>query len=150
MAQQQQAGLNPEPTVPAEGESEEPEVFVVASTPKLKEDLKAAGLKLFKEGMITGVSGLLLSEGERLGIDVICILTEANPMYPDARAAARLIEIINKLEFVKVDLDTLTKQAEEIEEKVRDSMMQAQKYLDAQQKQQQEPEQRVVPAHMYG
>jgi uncharacterized protein len=127
----------------------EPEVFVVASTPALKDKLEKTDLNLFKEGMITGVSGLLLSEGERLGIDVICILTEANPMYPDARAAGRLIEALNKLESLDIHLDKLNKQAEEIEEKVRDSMMQAQQYLDAQQKQQ-SPEQRVVPSHMYG
>ncbi|UCH89966.1 MAG: proteasome assembly chaperone family protein [Thermoplasmata archaeon] len=137
------------PVPPTISEGEEPEVFVVASTPELKKELEGTEVKLFKEGMITGVAGLLLSEGERLGIDVMCILTEANPMYPDARAAARLIDTLNKLKIMEIDLETLNKQAEEIEEKVRDSMMQAQKYLDAQQKQQ-APDQRVVPAHMYG
>jgi uncharacterized protein len=144
-----QAPGEAQPQLDETTEEAEPEVFVVASTPSLKEQIKKSDLKLFKDGMITGVAGLLLSEGERLGIDVVCILTEANPMYPDARAAARLIETLNKLEYTKVELDTLNRQAEEIEEKVKDSMMQAQKYLDAQQKQQ-GPEQRVVPAHMYG
>jgi uncharacterized protein len=132
------------------GEVKEPEVFVVASTEKLKDQLEEKGLKLFKEGMITGVAGLLLSEGERLGIDIICILTEANPMFPDARAATRMLEELTKIESLDLDLDKLEKQAEEIEEKVKDSMMQAQKYLEAQQKQGQQPTERVVPAHMYG
>lgn len=131
------------------GEDAEPKVFVVASTETLKKKLEDAGLNLFKEGMITGVAGLLLSEGERQGIDVVCILTEANPMYPDARAAARLIEVLNIIGSLEVDLGKLTKQAEEIEEKVRDSMMQAQQYLEAQQKGQ-PAEQRVVPPVMYG
>ena len=131
------------------GEPKEPEVFIVASTEKLKGQLEEKGLKLFKEGMITGVAGLLLSEGERLGIDIICVLTEANPMFPDARAATRLLEAFNQVEGLELDLDKLEKQAEEIEEKVKDSMTQAQKYLDAQQKQGQAPTERVVPAHMY-
>jgi uncharacterized protein len=132
-----------------DGEDAAPKVFVVASTEPLKQKLEDAGLELFKEGMITGVAGLLLSEGERLGIDVVCILTEANPMYPDARAAARLIDVLNKVGSLEVDLEKLTKQAEDIEEKVRDSMMQAQQYLEAQQ-QGQPGEQRVVPPLMYG
>jgi uncharacterized protein len=149
--QQQQRGVpgSSDEESDEEKEEEKPEVFVIASTPELKKKLEDSGLNIFKEGMITGVSGILLSEGERLGIDVVCILTEANPMFPDARAASRLIEVVNHMEDLNIDLDKLNRQAEEIEEKVRDTMMQAQKYLDAQQKQA-SPDQRIAPQHMYG
>jgi len=64
----------------------------IASTPKMKGFLKKYNLLETKEGMITGVNGVLLYEGALIKQDVICLLSEAHASYPDSRAAANLLK----------------------------------------------------------
>jgi uncharacterized protein len=66
--------------------------------------LQENGLTEFTEGVITGVAGVLLNEGRRRDFNVATILAEAHPDYPDARAAARVIEMINRF-LLHIDLD---------------------------------------------
>jgi len=133
------------------GQQAEPEkevrVFGVGSTPAARDMLAEAKIDQFKIGMITGVSGTLLSEGERLGKDVICLLVEANAMYPDARGAAKLVEAIDKLmPDVQVDLKELYKEAEMIEENVKATVEKTKEMLTARQGQ----AERLGKSYMYG
>jgi uncharacterized protein len=83
------------------------------------------GLQQFGNGIITGVSGVLLNLGKKHGFNAISILAEANPNYPDARAAAKVIEAIDGLlEHVDIDVKPLYSEAENIERTLR--MMQKQ------------------------
>jgi uncharacterized protein len=76
-----------------------------------------------KEGMVSGLSGLLLSEGDRLSIDVMCLLGPAKADMPDAGGAARLLEIIGEmLPEIKLDSQPLRKEAEEIEQGMKTAM----------------------------
>src|SRR5207245_2655021 len=70
------------------------EVYGIGSTDKAMEMIRKNGITVFEEGVITGVAGVLLNEGRKRDFDVITLLSEAHPDYPDARAAARAIEII--------------------------------------------------------
>ena len=58
----------------------------------------------FAEGVITGIAGVLLNEGRRRGFDVLTFLAEAQSDYPDARAAAKVIETINAI-LLRTPLD---------------------------------------------
>lgn len=122
-------------------------VFGVGSTSKARDILAKAGIEQFKIGMITGVSGALLSEGERLGRDVICLLVDANAMYPDARGAARLVESVSKiLPSVQVDLQGLLKEADMIEDNVKEAVDKTKEVLAARQSQ----TERLGRSYMYG
>jgi len=122
-------------------------VFGVGSTKNARDQLEKAGIEQFKVGMITGVSGALLSEGERIGKDVICLLVEANAMYPDARGAARLVEAMTKLlPSVQVDMKDLHKEAEMIEENVKATVERTKEMLAARQSQ----AERLGKSYMYG
>jgi uncharacterized protein len=122
-------------------------VFGVGSTEKTRDLLAKAEIEQFKIGMITGVSGALLSEGERSGRDVICLLVEANAMYPDAKGAARLVESLSKLiPSVKVDLQDLYKEAEIIDENVKATVERTKEMLAARQGQ----AERLGKSYMYG
>jgi len=58
----------------------------------------------------------LLNEGRMKDFDVVTLLSEAHPEYPDARAAARVIETINKLLLhTRLDAKPLYEEAERIE-----------------------------------
>lgn len=109
-----------------EGEEEkEVAVYALGSTPATRDMLKEHGIEQFGNGIITGVSGVLLNLGKKENINAISILAEANPNYPDARAAAKVIEAIDKLlPGIKIDVKPLYTEAENIEKTLR--MMQKQ------------------------
>ncbi|MEM2943488.1 MAG: PAC2 family protein [Methanomassiliicoccales archaeon] len=95
-------------------------IYGVASTPRTRQMLDKYGIKEMKEGMVSGLSGVLLYEGERLNIDVVCLLGPARLDYPDARGAARLLEIVAKmLPELRLDPDPLYKEAEQIEQQMK-------------------------------
>ncbi|MFA5313550.1 MAG: PAC2 family protein [Methanomassiliicoccales archaeon] len=92
----------------------------IATTPKMKEIMSTYQIKELKEGMVTGISGMLLAEGDRLGRDVVCLLGPAKAEIPDARGAAKLLEIIGKmLPELKIDPEPLLKEAEAIEQSMK-------------------------------
>lgn len=109
-----------------EGEDEqEVQVYALGSTPQTRELLTNHKIEQFGNGIITGVSGVLLNLGKKENLDAISILAEANPNYPDARAAAKVIEAIDKLlPHLKIDVKPLYTEAENIEKTLR--MMQKQ------------------------
>ena len=117
-------------------------VFGVGSNEATNAMLRESGVPIFEEGVITGVAGVLLNEGRKRGFDVISILSEAHPDFPDARAAARVIETVDKV-LLKMGLDTkpLYEEAGRIENQLKSINRQA---LDVQQ-----PEE-SRPSSMYG
>jgi uncharacterized protein len=122
-------------------------VFGVGSTKSSRDLLAKVGIEQFKIGMITGVSGALLSEAERTGRDVICLLVEANAMYPDARGAAKLVESLTKLvPTLQLDLKELYKEAEMIQENVKATVEKTKEMLAARQGQ----AERLGKSYMYG
>lgn len=108
-----------EPVVEYEG-SEEVDVLGVGSTVKMRELLAALNIQPLEQGVIKGITGVLLGEGRRRGLDIMSIMVEADPRFPDARAAATLISHLNEL-LPAIDLDhaPLLEEAERIEEQVR-------------------------------
>jgi uncharacterized protein len=122
-------------------------VFGVGSTTRAREMLEKAGIEQFKIGMITGVSGALLSEGERLEVDIIVLLVTANALYPDAKGAAKLVEAVTKLlPAVKIDLSELYEEAEKIDENVKATVERTKELLAARQSQ----AERLGKSYMYG
>lgn len=72
-------------------------------------------------GVIGGVSGALLVEGLEAKMPVGALLVSATDAgYPDHRAAARIIEVIDQvLPHFKIDTGPLRSQAEMIERALR-------------------------------
>ena len=100
--------------------SDKETIFGVATNTSMKKILKQVDIPLTTEGMISGVSGVLLYEGLLQKRDVLCLLAEARAEYPDSRAAAQLIEKLDiMLPGIKIDPKPLYKEAEIIEKKIR-------------------------------
>lgn len=98
------------------GDNRDVEVYGIGSTDRANELLKKNAVAMFEEGVITGVAGVLLNEGRKRDFDVMTLLSEAHPDYPDARAAARVIETIDKLLLhTELDAKPLYEEAERIE-----------------------------------
>jgi uncharacterized protein len=101
-------------------ESETIEVYGIGSTSKGSELLREHNVRVFEEGVITGVAGVLLNEGKKRDFNVLSLLSEAHPDYPDARAAARVIETIDKLLLhTELDAQPLYEEAERIEDQLK-------------------------------
>ena len=102
--------------LPEAATREEIRVWAVGSTDAARQTIADAGLNQLETGMIAGVSGVLLNEGRWQNFDVISLLAEARPNIPDAFAAARLLEALDKLVTeIHLDLGPLEKQASELE-----------------------------------
>lgn len=95
-------------------------VYGVGSTKWMRNELAKSGVHEFTEGVITGVAGVLLNEGRRRDFNVATVLAEAHPDYPDARAAAQVMEMINKfLLHIDLDVTPLYQEAERIESQLK-------------------------------
>jgi uncharacterized protein len=95
----------------------------IGATEESRKKLGEMGIPLLKHGVVGGMTGVMMGEGRRRGIDICAILAEANPQYPDARAAARIIEKLDMLfPAVKLDAGPLLEEAGRIEEQIKAMM----------------------------
>ncbi|UCD92925.1 MAG: proteasome assembly chaperone family protein [Methanobacteriota archaeon] len=98
------------------GTDQEPELVGVGSNKAAREELDKGGIPQLEVGMISGVSGVLLNEGRWDNFNVISLLAEAIPDFPDAYAAAKLVEGVNRLvPEIEIESKPLVKQAAEME-----------------------------------
>ena len=96
------------------------DVYGVGSTALMRDLLAKNKVEEFREGVITGVAGVLLNEGRRRDFHVATLLAEAHPDYPDARAAAKIIEVIDRiLLHIELDAKPLYEEAERIESQLK-------------------------------
>ena len=101
-------------------------VYGVGSNSEMKNFLKTYKIDETQEGMITGVTGVLLYQGVLMERDVICLLSEAHSSYPDSRAAGNLLKKLDvMLPGIKIDPKPLYKEAEKIEEQIKKFMEQS-------------------------
>ncbi len=70
-----------------------------------------------KEGIIIGVTGAVLLRVDKVPIS--CIFAETHTSLPDSKAAAKIIEALDKYLGLKVDYKPLLVQAEKFEEKLK-------------------------------
>ncbi len=95
----------------------------IGATDWALEQLKEMDISLLEAGMIAGMSGVLLGEGRRRKLNMMCIMAEATGGIPDARAAARVIEKLNKLlPAMELDTEPLLEEAERIESQIKAMM----------------------------
>ena len=91
-----------------------------ASTPAAREMMAQFGIEEFADGMIRGMSGIMLFEGKNRGLDVITLLGSARADMPDPRGAAKLMEPLGKmLPELKIDTEPLYIEAEELDRRFK-------------------------------
>lgn len=109
--------LNAEELISIEGISSseigpEPKAYYYTKNPILAKNYEKIGIKKINEGIIVGVTAALLQTHPA---HLSCIFAEAQPGIPDNRAAAKIIEVLDKYLGLKIDYVPLLKKAEEIE-----------------------------------
>ncbi|RJU99468.1 MAG: proteasome assembly chaperone family protein [Candidatus Poseidoniales archaeon] len=111
-----------EPTVEYE-DTEGVDVVGIGANQKVREMLKELGIPLLNQGVIKGINAAILSEARRRGLDLMSIMVEADPRFPDARAAATLIEHLNAyLPAIDLPHEPLIEEAEFLEAQIKSMM----------------------------
>lgn len=106
-------------------------VYAACSSDHARNEIDKLGIPQLSTGIISGVSGILLNEGRRADFDVISLLAEVRQNMPDARAAAKIVETIDKLlPSVHIDVTPLYDEAEQIEEYLKGLRAQARKHAE--------------------
>lgn len=102
------------------GQSGKPNAFYLTSGGKsccAKMDcLKKISINKLDEGVVMGVTGALLL---KKNLPVSCILAETSTGFPDSRAAAKVIEVLDTYLKLNVDYKPLIKKAEQFEAKIK-------------------------------
>jgi uncharacterized protein len=118
-----------------EGKSTEDEhtsdAYALGSTENARNMLVAKKIAQFKNGIIAGVSGVLLNKGKQSNFDVISILAEAHPNYPDARAAAAAINVMALIMGVEINVTPLYEESDRIEKQLQKFHKQAKPMVSA-------------------
>lgn len=102
--------------------SNEPGVRLMGaySNETMKAKLEEAEVFPMEEGIIRGMSGVGLFQSRYDGTNTICLISPANPQFPDPRAAAEIIAPLKELiPRLNVDPTPLFKEADDIENRVR-------------------------------
>lgn len=92
---------------------------------------KIPGVECLKEGIIIGVTSALLLKSK---IPTTSFYADTHSKLPDSRAAAKIIETLDKYIGLKVDYKPLLQQAEQFETKLKTIYQQAAKTKDIQEK----------------
>ena len=128
--------ISPEGMVVEGKGSEEEKVsdaYAIGSTENARNMLISKKIAQFKNGIIAGVSGVLLNRGKQSNFDVISILAEAHPNYPDAKAAAAAINIMASIMDVEINVTPLYEESERIEKQLQKFHKQAKPMVAASQ-----------------
>jgi len=117
---------------PSEEEDNIVDAYAIGSTEDARQILLSMNIPQFKNGIIAGVSGVLLNKGKQVGFDVIAILAEAHPNIPDAGAAASALSVIASIIGVEINVAPLYDEAERIEKQLQEFHKQAKPMVSGQ------------------
>lgn len=95
----------------------------VAGAANSPEGLKRLGdleLPILPFGNINGLSGTLLTKSMSRSIPGSCLFAEVLNQYPDPRAAASVVDVLNRMLDIEVNPEPLLKEAEEIESRLKE------------------------------
>jgi uncharacterized protein len=95
----------------------------VAAAANTMDGLKRLGdleLPILPFGNINGISGTLLTRSLTSNIPASCLFAEVLNQYPDPRAAASVVDVLNKMLGLEVNSEPLLKEAEEIESRLKE------------------------------
>jgi uncharacterized protein len=97
-------------------QTKESKAFYYASDAKLGKRLENIGIKPLNEGIIVGVTSALLLKTKT---PLIALFADTHSKLPDSKAAAKIIEVLDKYVGLKIDPKPLLATAEKFEAKLK-------------------------------
>ena len=99
--------------------NKEPNVFCFSKEKTCLSRLEKLKIMPLEEGIIIGVTGALLMKSSS---PLSCFFVEAHSQMPDNKAAAKLVESVDKYLKLQLDTEPLLDRAKEMEVKLKDLM----------------------------
>jgi uncharacterized protein (TIGR00162 family) len=99
--------------------SKTPKVYGTSTTQKIVNEFEKFGVSIMSSGSITGMNGLIIGVGKRKGITGICLLGETSGYVVDAKASKVVLETLVKMLDLKLDLEGISKKAQDTEQLVK-------------------------------
>ena len=109
-------------------EGEESRVFYYSNNQKNSKVFEKAGIEVLKEGIIIGVTGAVLLRVEKTPVS--CIFAETHSNLPDSKAAAKIVEALDKYLGMDLDYKPLLEQAAKFEQKLKTMLQKSQEAQD--------------------
>ena len=94
---------------------------------------QSSGIEELKEGVVIGVTAAMLA-GSNKNSKISCVFAETKSNLPDSRAAAKVIEVLDKYLGLNVDYRPLIKKAEEFESKIKNWVANSKKVVNKSEK----------------
>lgn len=113
-------------------ETQESKCFYYSTKADSKKIFQKNNIDPLKEGIILGVTGALLLDADSFPLS--CIFAETHSALPDSIAAAKVIEILDKLLGLKIETKPLMVQAEKFEKKIKGLLEKSKNASDEQMK----------------
>lgn len=108
-------------------DGETPTVYAGGSTPEALQALSSSRAKTLEKGLVGGLTAYILAKGHHANFHAALLIVEASQDHPDGRAAAALVEALDRLiPELKVDPTPLLDDAMELEKEVKKAMDAAQ------------------------
>ncbi|MGB9732481.1 MAG: proteasome assembly chaperone family protein [Candidatus Micrarchaeales archaeon] len=101
------------------------EAFIISTDKKMLEKAAANGVKAINDGVIAGISAIILASSPIMNIPIADILVEVNPEITDPKYAEIALSTLNKLLDLKIDLQELEEEAKIVEAKIRQMIRKA-------------------------
>ncbi|MEM2678409.1 MAG: PAC2 family protein, partial [Thermofilaceae archaeon] len=101
---------------------DKPAVYAAGVTESDIEIIERAGVQLFKEGFVSGPYAMILKECFVRSVKGIALMAESFLNYPDPGAAAAVVSTLAPLAGLRIDVEPLLKQEEEIRVRLRETM----------------------------
>lgn len=95
-------------------------VAAAANSQEALKKLTEMNIPVMPFGNLTGLSGTLLTRSLAKGIPASCLFAEVLNQYPDPRAAATVVDILNQKLGINLDKEPLLKEAENIESRLKE------------------------------
>lgn len=99
---------------------EDDDMYACSSTSEARDMIKFFEVKSLDNGIIKGLTGVMLFEGRERDIDIVTLLCPADQNLPDPRTAVKVVEKLAKVVPELNDIDTapLEKEAVNLEKRI--------------------------------
>ena len=106
--------------------------YFLSKDPKKEVQLKKLGVEPLKEGIVMGVTGAIFIKSDT--IPASAFFAETHTDLPDSKAAAQLLQVLDKFLGLNLDYKPLMQQAEKFEQKLKDLLLKSKETQDMQDK----------------
>jgi uncharacterized protein len=95
------------------GFSDDGSVFGASTSPELRSTLRENDVRVMKEGIVTGMNGLMVGMASLNGMDGVCLLGETSGYLVDPAASQAVLEAISRVLKLEIDISSLKERAAE-------------------------------------